>query len=119
MQTAVHMKKFKELDRQSRGYLTHAELKEFKQTIQVISRVAKGYRQIVTFSDIDLTPNNVMAPLHDVGDFFRSAAVAAVNIYKPSANSSSDAASSSRTPSTASPSHKQSAFSKNPLEDIV
>ena len=48
-------KKFDELDHKKVGYLTHKELLEFRKTIEVISRTAKGYREVVSYSDLNQT----------------------------------------------------------------
>ena len=108
------------MDHQSRGYLTHTELQEFKQTIQVISRAAKGYRQIVTFDDINMSPNlNItMSPLQDVSDFFRSAAAKAVNIYT-SPNKSSAAATATTTADVDVYREQPSMYNADTLDNIV
>lgn len=58
-----------------------------------------------------------MSPLQDVGQFFRSAAAAAKNIYKPSISSPSKNESSSATDSAVY--KEQSMYSPPTQEDIV
>ena len=41
------------MDRLKNGYLTFKELVEFRKTIEIISRTAKGYHELVSYSDLN------------------------------------------------------------------